>query len=165
MARPCYRLDVLAQPTVIPAQTRIEGCVETSGDLTVEGRCDGELAVAGTARIMASATCRAAIRARIAEIHGEVIGEVVCTESIVVAAGARVVGDLRAPDVSVDASAEVDGKVDLLAPAPRSSPLRRASVAARGRVRRPAPPAPRGVRSDERASAPSIPEPPGGAET
>jgi cytoskeletal protein CcmA (bactofilin family) len=123
---------VTAAATVIPAQTRIEGRIETQGDLVIEGRCDGELAVDGTLTVAAGASCHAAIRARVALIRGEVIGGVVCSEAIDVGAGARVVGDLRAPDIAVDGAARVEGRVDLLAPAPRGSTSRRVPIAVRG---------------------------------
>jgi len=41
-----------------------------------------------------------------------VIGDVICVERISVSAGARVVGDLRAPDVAIAHGAIVDGRVD-----------------------------------------------------
>ena len=119
-------------PTVIPPHTRIDGRIETPADLTIEGRCDGEVAVGGTLIVAANATCRADIRARRAEILGEVIGAIVCSEAIVVAAGARVVGDLRAPDIAVDSSAKVEGRVDLLAPAPDAGTVRRSLIDPRG---------------------------------
>jgi cytoskeletal protein CcmA (bactofilin family) len=132
---------VTLPPTVIPSHTRVDGRIETPADLTVEGRCDGQLEIGGTLRVVPNATCKAAIQARVADIRGEVIGDVVCTEAISVARGARVVGNLRAPDVSVDSGCEVDGKIDLLAPAPEEAPIRRVPVRTRGSaLRRPQPP-------------------------
>jgi cytoskeletal protein CcmA (bactofilin family) len=97
--------------------------------------------VGGTLRVVAKATCKANVHARVAEIYGEVIGDVTCTQSIAVASGARIVGNLRAPEVSVDAGCEVDGKIDLLEPAPDQAAIRRLPVRTRGAVpRRPKPP-------------------------
>ena len=127
--------------TVIPTETSIDGNLETRGDLTVEGRCRGELTVGGLLVVAAGASCRAIVKARSAEIFGEVIGDMVCTEVIMVASGGRVVGDLRAPDIAVEAGAEVDGKIDLLPPAPDTLPTRRVAARARGpELRRPSPP-------------------------
>lgn len=128
-------------PTVIPAHTRVDGRIETQADLIVEGRCDGRIDAGGTVRVVTNAVCKASVQARVAEIHGEVIGDVVCTKAIVVATGARVVGNLRAPEVSVDSGCEVDGKIDLLEPAPDQASIRRVPVRTRGAApRRPAPP-------------------------
>ncbi len=106
--------------------------METSGDLDVRGRCDGELQVDGTVTIAEGAICHAVIRARRALVRGEVLGAVMATEFVQIAAGGRVVGDVRAPEVAVDAEAEVTGSVDLLAPAPQSLPLERLELRVRG---------------------------------
>jgi cytoskeletal protein CcmA (bactofilin family) len=131
-------------PTVIPPHTRFDGRIETPADVTIEGRCDGEVAAGGTVIVVANATCRADIRARRAEILGEVIGSIVCSESVTVGAGARVVGDLRAPDIAVDPSAKVEGRVDLLAPAPEEAAVRRSRIDPKnsGGLRRPSAPSP-----------------------
>jgi cytoskeletal protein CcmA (bactofilin family) len=121
----------------------VDGLIESPDDLVVEGRVDGRIELGGTLTVAAGATCRAAVRARAARIAGEVLGNVVCAGSIEVAPGGRVVGDLRAPEVEVDAAAQVDGRVDLLPPAPEAGVVRRAEVVARGPgVRRPSPPLP-----------------------
>ena len=139
----CYRGRVPDQLAVIPRETRVDGLIETPGDLVVEGRVDGRIQVGGTLTVAQGATCRASVRARSAHVYGEVIGDLVCSAAIAIAAGGRVVGDLRAPEIEVDAAAEVDGRVDLLAPAPASAPVRRVTLRGRGPgVRRPSPPLP-----------------------
>ena len=131
------------QLTLIPRGTRIDGVVETAGDLTVEGRMDGRIEIGGLLVVAAGATCRASVRARAARIAGEVMGDVVCSAGIDVLPGGRVVGDLRAPEIEVDAQAFVDGRVDLLPPQPEPVPVQRTRVSARGPgVSRPSPPPP-----------------------
>lgn len=153
---------------VIASHLRVEGLIHANGDLTVEGRVDGRLAGDGHITIGAGSSCRASVRCPRLTIVGELIGNAVCTESIDVAPGARVVGDLRAPDIQVGANAEVDGRVDVLAPEPREEPVERRAVASRGPgpVRPappsfaraiPAPPRPSG-RVRMRTGAPSIPQ-------
>lgn len=131
------------QLTLIPRGTRVDGLVETAGDLTVEGRMDGRIDIGGLLVVAAGATCRATVRARQARIAGEVMGDVVCSATIEVLPGGRVVGDLRAPEIEVDAKAFVDGRVDLLPPQPEAIAVQRARVSARGPgVSRPSPPPP-----------------------
>lgn len=126
---------------LIPPHARVEGMIETPSDLEIEGRLDGKIHIGGTLTIAATATCRADVRARRARVFGEVIGNLVCTESIEIAPGAKVVGDLRAPDIAIDPHAEVDGHVDQLAPAPAAAALRRTKVVQRGpTILRPVPP-------------------------
>jgi len=131
------------QLTLIPRGTRIDGLVETAHDLTVEGRLDGRIEIGGLLVVASGATCRASVRARSARIAGEVMGDVVCSAGIEVLPGGRVVGDLRAPEIEVDAAAFVDGRVDLLPPQPEPASVQRSRVSARGPgVSRPTPPPP-----------------------
>ena len=136
---------------IIDAKLRVEGLIEVTGDLAVEGRVDGRLSGDGHITIAAGASCRASIRCPRLTIVGELIGNAVCTESIDVAPGARVVGDLRAPDVQVGANAEVDGRVDVLAPEPMEASVERRSVGSRG---------PGPVRPEPPEFARTIPSPP-----
>jgi len=117
---------------VIPAHATVDGTIDTPGDVTVQGRIEGEIRAAETVTIAAGATCVATVFAKMATIHGELIGNAICTDAIHVGPGARVVGDLRAPDVRIDGAATVDGRVDLLPPEPRGAPLRRLPLTARG---------------------------------
>lgn len=127
----------------IPRGTRIDGLLETEADLEVAGRVDGRIAIAGTLHVVAGASCRATVTAHSARIAGEVLGTITCTHSITVAAGGRVVGDLRAPEVEVDGDAQVDGRVDLLAPSAEQQPVQRAPARVTGPgFRRPTPPLP-----------------------
>ncbi len=131
----------VSTPTVIPPQTIVDGSIDTADDLIVEGRCHRDIIVAGTLVDAAGACCKAMVKARNADIHGEVIGDIVCTGAISVGPGARIVGNLRAPDITVDASGELDGKIDLLPPEPEVHTTRRISVLSRGpELRRPTPP-------------------------
>ena len=131
----------MSTPTVIPPQTIVDGIIDVAADLIVEGRCHGDIIVAGTLVVTAGATCKAMVKARRAEIYGEVIGDIICTEGISVGEGGRIVGNLRAPDVTIDASGELDGKIDLLPPDPEPQTTRRISVLSRGpELRRPTPP-------------------------
>jgi cytoskeletal protein CcmA (bactofilin family) len=130
-------------PTVVPAQTIIRGEVRTRGDLTLEGTVEGSLHVDGTLSVAAGATCVAQVSACRATIYGTVLGNVVCSESIVVGPGARVVGDLRAPEIVIDSDGRVEGHVDLLPPPPALSGAQRLPLTVRGPVpRRPASPGP-----------------------
>ena len=136
-----YRLSVMV--TVIPRGTRVEGLIQTSNDLVVEGEVDGRIEIGGTLTVAAGGSCRAGVRALAAPNAGAVLGDVVCSAAVAVEAGGRVVGNLRAPEVEVSADALVDGAVDLLPPDPSPQPVRRVPAAARGPgVRRPSPPLP-----------------------
>ena len=105
---------------VIPKDANINGHVENQGDIFVDGRVTGSLTTPHRITISPQASCRADVRCNDAIVRGEVVGDISCGRTIEVAAGARVVGDLRAPSVTVSSDAEVDGKVSLLEPQARS---------------------------------------------
>ncbi|HKA91432.1 MAG TPA: polymer-forming cytoskeletal protein [Haliangiales bacterium] len=98
--------------TLIAKRTRVGGRIETDGDVVIEGRVEGAVVAGGRVVVAESGMAVAQIQAARAEIEGLVIGNVMATERIGVAAGARVVGDLRAPDVSLQNGAIVEGTVD-----------------------------------------------------
>src|SRR5262245_24762581 len=103
-------------PTVVARHARINGRVDVDGALVVEGRVEG--AIRATAvTVAAGGVVLAEIHAHTAEIRGVVIGNVVAGERIDVLAGARVVGDLRAPEVALAAGAAIEGRVDRAPPA------------------------------------------------
>jgi cytoskeletal protein CcmA (bactofilin family) len=127
---------------VIPVRAFVDGRIETESDVLVEGRVRGVITIGGRLTVAAGGWCRANIRARSAAVAGEVIGDVLCTEEIDVRPGGRIVGDLRAPDISVDADAEVDGRIDLLPPEPVPVMAPRKPLTTRGSgPLRPRPPA------------------------
>ena len=111
-------------PLVIPPHATVDGVVDTPGDVAVQGRMEGEVRSGETVTVIADATCVADVLARVATIHGELIGNAICTEAIRVGPGARIVGNLRAPDIQIDADATVEGRIDLLPPEPRAAAIR-----------------------------------------
>jgi cytoskeletal protein CcmA (bactofilin family) len=152
----------MSSANLIPAAMRIHGRVTVDGDLIVEGSFIGALAVSGSVRLAATAQCQASVQARVAHVHGAFTGVLMCSERIVVGPGARVLGDLSAPEIEVDPTAEIAGEILRgaapaglaagsrvtvsartvgLVPAPRPAPAGRTEVELRGPApRRPVPP-------------------------
>ncbi len=102
----------MAQGTVIARRTRVGGNIDADGDLLVEGRVEGAIRCAGRVTVAVSGVALAEIRSRWAEIAGVVVGNIMADEGIEVLAGARIVGDLSAPKVSIAAGATIEGRVD-----------------------------------------------------
>ena len=84
--------------TVVERGCTLAGRIEAEGHVEVHGRVEGSIR-ARTVRIVPEAT---------------VVAEVVARERIDVAAGARVIGDLRAPVVEIEAGAILEGRIDLV---------------------------------------------------
>jgi cytoskeletal protein CcmA (bactofilin family) len=109
------------ETTRIPPRGRFSGKLETPGHVILEGRLEGQIHAGERVTVTQSGVAVAEIFARRVEVSGVVIGNVTADEGIAVLAGARVVGDLRAPEVMVDSAATLDGRVDRIPAAPMSS--------------------------------------------
>ena len=103
-------------PTFIASSAKVSGPIETSGDLMIAGRVDGQLRAGGTVTVLAGGAVTAELRGFRVRIEGAVIGNVYAAERIEVAAGARVVGDLRATVVELAPGATVEGRIDQRVP-------------------------------------------------
>ena len=101
-------------------QTRIGASVTLEGELTCEEdlRLDGHLK--GTVsvpqhRVLISSTgkVRANVFARVIEVEGQVRGDLQGAERVVVKSTGNVVGNLRAPRVSLENGAQFKGAIDM----------------------------------------------------
>src|SRR5271155_863154 len=114
--------------------TVVRGSVRGDGDLEILGHVEGSVAVSGELSIGEGALIKSDVSGRRVTVHGAVAGNVSATEAIVLEAGARVVGDLGAPQIGIRPGALVRGMVsthravkseDTTAPARASRPAAR----------------------------------------
>src|SRR5580692_6794255 len=98
--------------SIIGKTTRIRGRVTGAVDLEVQGFVDGEIAVAGDVTIDAQGMVGASVRGRRVVVRGAVKGDLHGEEAVVLEEGARVVGDVRAPRVTIAPGALVRGFVE-----------------------------------------------------
>lgn len=112
----------MADPTTISAGTRVNGRIEGSRDVAIEGVVDGEIELAEALTVAEPGLVRADIQVREALISGAVEGDIRATERIVLTATARVTGTIDAPAVRIEDGARFSGEVvmDLGADAPSS---------------------------------------------
>lgn len=103
-----------AGPSVLGASVRIRGRVRGEGDVTIEGVVEGSVSVSGELVVAegASVVSPEAVVAAAASIGGHLEGGVVAEGAIRLASTARVVGDLKAAEVSLDEGAEFSGRID-----------------------------------------------------
>jgi cytoskeletal protein CcmA (bactofilin family) len=99
--------------TVIGLETRISGEVRGEEDLVVRGRIDGRVQITQTLTVEKGATVQAEVDVRHLVVSGTVVGAVVASESVKLTSTARVVGDLAAPRVMMEAGAAYRGRVDM----------------------------------------------------
>ncbi len=119
--------------------TVVRGSIHGEGDLEILGRVEGSVTVSGELAIGDGALVKSDVSGRRVTVRGAVAGNVSATEAIVLEPGARVVGDLGAPQIGIRPGALVRGLVSTGAPA-RLRRLRRHHARAPGddqRRRRP----------------------------
>jgi cytoskeletal protein CcmA (bactofilin family) len=101
-----------ANVSVIGRTTRVHGRVTGTVDLEVQGFVEGDIAVSGDVTVNANGIVGAGVRGRRLVIRGAVKGDLIGEEAISLEEGARVVGDVRAPRVSIGQGALVRGFVE-----------------------------------------------------
>ncbi|WP_437992286.1 bactofilin family protein [Sorangium sp. So ce145] len=142
-----------AQSSIGPT-TAIRGNVQGDGDLEILGRVEGSVVMTGDVTIGEGALIQSDVRGRRVVVRGAVAGNISGDEAVILEPGARVVGDLGAPQIGIHAGALVRGNVTTGAPlavaaAPAPARAAAAAPAPRAAAARPArPPA------EQRAPAP-----------
>lgn len=145
--------------THIGAGTRVVGRLSGQEDVRVHGTIEGSVRLAQTLFIEPEGVALAEIYARDVVVSGTVVGNIHAENAVVLAASARVVGDIRSPRVSIEPGAAFRGAISMeavdadeleaeatasrgysarAAAAPRGAISERA-VASNGEARRPAP--------------------------
>jgi cytoskeletal protein CcmA (bactofilin family) len=110
----------------------LRGSIHGDGDVEIHGRVDGTVVVTGELVIAETAIARSDLSGRRVVVRGVVVGNISAKEAVVLEAGARVVGDLGAPQVGIRPGALVRGNVTTGSPLVLSSPT--TATATRGRV-------------------------------
>ncbi len=118
----------MAEGSVIGRETVVRGNVRGSGGLEILGRVEGDVSIEGDVLLGDGAAVRGNISGAQLTIGGAVMGDLRGTESVLVEAGARVVGDLLAPRIGIAEGALVRGNVrtegePALAPAAAKRPV------------------------------------------
>jgi cytoskeletal protein CcmA (bactofilin family) len=113
--------------TVIGAETRISGEIRGEEDLVIKGHVDGKIQLSQTLTVDKNGIVQADVDVRQLVVAGTLVGNIVASESVRLLATARVVGDLAAPRVMMEAGAAYRGRVDM-----GDVDAARAAVASRG---------------------------------
>jgi cytoskeletal protein CcmA (bactofilin family) len=88
----------------------LDGKCSFAGTLILNGKLKGEIESRGTLIVGGNAVVQAGIHASVVTVRGEVIGNIVASERIELAAGARVFGDLETPVLVVEEGALLEGR-------------------------------------------------------
>jgi cytoskeletal protein CcmA (bactofilin family) len=138
-AAPVHRAAESASRAVIGASLDLQGELSGNEDLLIEGRVQGRIQLAQNAvTIGAKGRVSAQVLARLISIEGEVDGNLVAEELIMLKKSARVRGDLVAPRVVIEDGARFKGTIDMdpakpaqaAGPRPLQAPLPDATASA-----------------------------------
>jgi cytoskeletal protein CcmA (bactofilin family) len=101
------------RPSVIPEGMRLSGDVEGEGDLVVLGMIEGDVRVDGALVVEESGVIKGQAQARTIVVRGVLGGDGTATDTVRVEPGARMVGDARAPRVSIVDGALFRGRIEM----------------------------------------------------
>ena len=91
----------------------VRGTLTGQEDLVVEGRVEGSVSLAGHLTVAEGGVLEADLDVQSIEVHGEVRGDIVASESITIDKGAHVAGNVRAPRVIIHDGAQFQGAVEM----------------------------------------------------
>ncbi len=91
----------------------VRGRLSGAGDLTIDGRLEGELDVSGEVIVGERGVIVAPVRAGAVVVAGDLKGEVHARGAVAVRDGGRILGDVRAQRVSIDDGGALHGGVEM----------------------------------------------------
>jgi cytoskeletal protein CcmA (bactofilin family) len=99
--------------TVIGSSIVIEGEISGDEDLIVRGTVKGRIAVRDSLLVDEAGVVEADIETQNVTVSGQVTGNIQAAERVEIAAGGRMVGDVKAPRILIADGAAFKGNVDM----------------------------------------------------
>ncbi len=119
----------MTTPSTIGRGTTIRGSIRGDADLDIHGFVEGSVVVKGELIIGETALIKCDVSGRRVIVRGAVAGNVSAEELIIVEPGARIVGDIGAPQIGIRPGGLVRGHVATGAPLPARAPQPAAAAA------------------------------------
>ena len=101
------------QINIIGKGITIRGSLSGGGDLVIEGRVEGQIALKNHLTIETSGRVEADIRADELTINGEASGNIDASARVAINNSARVHGDVKAPRVVIEDGAVFNGTIEM----------------------------------------------------
>jgi cytoskeletal protein CcmA (bactofilin family) len=98
---------------VIGRGTVVKGNLSGEGDVVVEGRVEGRVALKDQLTIETEGKVFADVAIRNLAVHGEMSGDIQADDRVVIASTAKVVGDIKAPRVVIEDGARFKGSIEM----------------------------------------------------
>lgn len=99
--------------TIIGSSIVIDGEITGDEDLVIQGTVKGRIALKESLLVEPSGVVEADIETQTVRIAGRVTGNVQATEKVELADGGRMVGDIKAPRITIADGAAFKGNVDM----------------------------------------------------
>ena len=101
------------QTGIIGKGITIRGSLSGGGDLVIESRVEGQIALKNHLTIEGTGYVQADIRAEELTINGEASGNIDASSRVAINASARVAGDVKAPRVIIEDGAVFNGSIEM----------------------------------------------------
>jgi len=99
---------------IIGAACAVRGQLSAREDVWIEGQFEGEIqAPAHQVTVSPGGRVRGGVKSRSVVVEGELIGDVVAEQSVMVRAGGRMQGDILAPRVGLEEGCQFQGNVNM----------------------------------------------------
>lgn len=98
---------------VLNSEVEIKGNLKFSGELTFDGKVEGEIHTDGTLQLGDSAVINGNINAQTVVVRGKVNGNIVAKDKIEIKAKAEIFGDIRASKLAVEEGVTFVGKTEV----------------------------------------------------
>jgi cytoskeletal protein CcmA (bactofilin family) len=99
--------------TIIGPELTIQGDLTSEDDVRVEGRVEGRVTTRGVVEVGPGGEVTSDVTGRTVNVAGTVAASVTATERVDLLAGGRLVGDVKAPRLTIADGATFRGKVDM----------------------------------------------------
>ena len=108
---------------MIGSKVKVTGDIESSEDLLIEGEVNGTIKLADNELVIGnSGRLQANIEAKTIRIEGEVHGDIVGQERVIITATGNVQGNVSAPRVMLEDGGRFKGSIDMGSPAKTAAP-------------------------------------------
>src|SRR5437870_13395975 len=110
---------------VLNSDVELKGTLKFSGDLTFDGKIDGDINSEGTLHLGENAVLKGNINVNSVVMRGKINGNVIAKEKIDIKSKTELFGDIRAPKLAIEEGVTFVGKTEVnpnkVAPTPPPS--------------------------------------------
>jgi cytoskeletal protein CcmA (bactofilin family) len=98
---------------IIGRGTVVRGNLSGAGDVVVEGRLEGTVSLKDQLTVEQDGKVLADVELENLTVHGEMSGDIVAAERVLISSTAKVAGDIKAPRVVIEDGARFSGSIEM----------------------------------------------------